>query len=47
MQITAENMDQYAERLSEGTQALLRKYPQSFRVDVYPTHRTGVATQAV
>lgn len=41
--IDAKNMAQYAERLSEGTQALLKKYPDSFRVDVYPTHRTGVA----
>ncbi|MGR6617031.1 DUF1329 domain-containing protein [Pseudomonas rhodesiae] len=46
-QITAQNLGQYAERLSEGTQALLKKYPDSFRVDVYPTHRTGVAPQYV
>ncbi len=45
--ITADNMSQYAEHLSEGTQALLRKFPQSFRVDVYPTHRTGIAPQQV
>lgn len=46
-QISAQNMGQYAEHLSEGTQALLKKYPDSFRVDVYPTHRTGVAPQYV
>lgn len=46
-QISAQNMGQYAEHLSEGTQALLKKYPESFRVDVYPTHRTGVAPQYV
>ena len=45
-QITAANMAEHAERLSEGTQALLNKFP-SFRLDVYPTHRTGVASQQV
>lgn len=44
--ITAANMAQYADKLSDGTKALLKKYP-SFRVDVYPTHRTGVAPQWV
>lgn len=46
-QITAQNMGQYADKLSEGTQALLKKYAQSFRLDVYPTHRTGLAPQFV
>src|SRR5262252_3924184 len=30
---------QYGAQLTEGTKALLQKYP-SFRVDVYPTHRS-------
>ena len=29
------------------TQALLRKYPDSYRIDVYPTHRTAAAPQRV
>jgi hypothetical protein len=37
--ITAQNMAQYAAQLGEGQQALLRKYPQSFRLPVYPSHR--------
>jgi len=37
--IDAKNMAQHAGSLTEGTKALLQKYP-SFRVDVYPTHRT-------
>jgi hypothetical protein len=37
--IDARNLDQHAARLSEGAQALLRKYPD-FRIDVYRTHRT-------
>ena len=39
LQIDAKNMAANAAQLTEGTKALLQKYP-SFRVDVYPTHRT-------
>ncbi len=42
LQITAANLAQHADRLSEGLQAMLRKYP-TFRIDVYPTHRTAAA----
>lgn len=45
--INAANMAQHADKLTEGTQALLKKYPQSFRVDVYKTHRTAAAPQWV
>jgi hypothetical protein len=44
--ITAKNMDQYAEKLGEGAKGLLKKYP-TFRIDVYPTHRTAAAPQCV
>lgn len=47
VQITAKNMAQYADKLSDGTQALLKKHPDTFRVDVYPTHRTASAPQWV
>ncbi|CAJ0896172.1 DUF1329 domain-containing protein [Ralstonia flatus] len=46
LQITAQNMGQHAGKLTEGTMALLKKYP-TFRVDVYPTHRTAGAPQWV
>jgi hypothetical protein len=39
LQIDAKNMAANAAQLTEGTKALLEKYP-GFRVDVYPTHRT-------
>jgi hypothetical protein len=39
LSITSKNMGQYAGKLTEGTKALLQKYP-TFRLDVYPTHRT-------
>jgi hypothetical protein len=45
--ITAQNMAQYAGNLSAGTQAMLKKYPDSYRLEVYPTHRTAAAPQAV
>lgn len=38
--ITAKNMDQHLDKLSEGVQALFKKYPDTFRMDIYPTHRT-------
>ncbi|MEO8805890.1 MAG: DUF1329 domain-containing protein [Burkholderiaceae bacterium] len=46
LSITAANMAQYADKLSDGSKALLKKYP-SYRLDVYPTHRTGIAPQWV
>lgn len=45
--ITAKNMVNYADKLTEGTKALLKKYPDSYRVDVYPTRRTAAAPQYV
>ncbi len=38
--ITAKNMAQYSDKLSEGVKAMLKKYP-TYRLDVYKTHRTG------
>lgn len=45
--INAKNMAQYAEQLTEGSKALMQKYPETFRIDVYKTHRTAIAPQAV
>ena len=36
--VTAANMAQYADKLSEATKELLKRYP-TFRIDVYPTRR--------
>jgi hypothetical protein len=44
--ITGRNVDQYAGKLSAATIAMLKKYP-NYRVDVYPTHRTGGAPEWV
>lgn len=40
--ITAQNMDKYADRLSDGVKALLQN-KKGFRLDVYPTHRPAAA----
>ncbi|MBI5442438.1 MAG: DUF1329 domain-containing protein [Deltaproteobacteria bacterium] len=45
--ITAKNMDQYADKLTDGVKAMLKKHPNTYRLDVYPTRRTGVAPQWV
>lgn len=37
--VTAQNMAQYADKLSDGQKAMLQKYPQAFRIPVYPSHR--------
>jgi len=37
--VDASNMAEYADKLTEGTKALMQKYP-SYRVDVFPTHRS-------
>jgi hypothetical protein len=47
LQVTAANVAQHTAKLSDGTQALLKKYPDSFKVNVYPTHRTAAAPQYV
>lgn len=45
--INAGNVDEYADKLSEGTVAMLKRYPESYRLDIYPTHRTGGGPQWV
>ncbi|MES2260979.1 MAG: DUF1329 domain-containing protein [Pseudomonadota bacterium] len=44
--VNAKNMEQYVDKLSDGSKALLKKYPD-FRIDVYPSHRTAAAPQWV
>ena len=45
--ITAANADQYKDKLSPGTLAMLKKYPDTYRLDIYPSHRTFAAPQWV
>lgn len=46
LSITADNMAQYADRLTEGAKELLKR-DASYRIDVYPTHRTVALPKAV
>ena len=39
--ITAQNMDQYADRLTEGQKNLLKSYPEAYKMPVYPSHRSA------
>ncbi|MES2917221.1 MAG: DUF1329 domain-containing protein [Pseudomonadota bacterium] len=39
--ITAQNMNQYADKLADGQKALFRAYPQTFKMNVYPSRRTA------
>ncbi|MHA4869541.1 DUF1329 domain-containing protein [Duganella sp. PWIR1] len=46
LSITAANVAQHADKLSDGTKALLAKAP-GMRIDVYPSHRSAVFSQAI
>ena len=39
--ITAANVAQYQDRLSAGQMAMLKRYPDSYKIPVYPTHRSA------
>lgn len=45
--ITEKNMGQYADKLTEGTMALLKKYPQTLNLNVYRSRRTAAYPQWV
>lgn len=44
--INAANMVQYQDKLTPGVVEMMTKFPD-FRIDVYPTHRTGICPQWV
>jgi hypothetical protein len=43
--ITAANVEQYSEQLSEGQRAMFKTYPDTFKMKVYPSHRTYQAPE--
>ncbi|WP_212810511.1 DUF1329 domain-containing protein [Pseudomonas sp. Ost2] len=45
--ITAQNAAQYQERLTPGQLAMLRRYPDSYRMQVYPSHRSASLPDSV
>ena len=45
--ITAENLDKYKDKISPGVLELFKKNPDTFRMDVYPSHRPTCMPQWV
>ena len=45
--VTAANMGQYANKLTEGHKKLLQTYKSSFKMIVYPTHRSAAYPQRI
>jgi hypothetical protein len=45
--VTAGNMGQYSARLTEGHKKLLQTYRNTFKMIVYPTHRSAAAPQRI
>ncbi len=45
--ITNNNVSEYADKLSEGHKALLKTYPDTFKLNVYQTRRTAAAPQRI
>ena len=39
--ITAQNMEQYKDKLTPGQQAMFKRYPESYKMPVYTTHRSA------
>jgi hypothetical protein len=45
--ITASNYSEYADKLTVGQQALFAKYPDTYKMPIYQSHRTAAAPQSV
>ena len=45
--ITADNVDEYADKLTEGQKALLKTYPDTYEMHIYPTRRSAAFPQRI
>jgi hypothetical protein len=45
--ITADNVDQYADKLTVGQRALFATYPDTYLMNVYPTRRSAAVPQRI
>ncbi|MEE4190483.1 MAG: DUF1329 domain-containing protein [Halieaceae bacterium] len=45
--ISAANLDDYRDKLSDGQVALLERYPETYYLPVYPSHRVATYPQSV
>ena len=45
--ITAQNVDQYKDKLTPGQLAMFKRYPTSYKIPVFPTHRTATVPASI
>ncbi|WP_085584793.1 MULTISPECIES: DUF1329 domain-containing protein [unclassified Pseudomonas] len=45
--ITAQNVEQYKDKLAPGQYAMFKRYPDTFKMPVYPSHRGATVPDAV
>ncbi len=45
--ITAQNVDQYKDKLTPGQVAMFKRYPDSYKIPVYKTHRSATVPKNV
>ena len=45
--ITAQNVEQYKAKLSPGQLAMFKRYPETFKMPVYPSHRSATLPEKV
>src|SRR5690606_142275 len=45
--ITAQNAEQYKDKLTPGQLAMFKRYPESYRIPVFTTHRTATLPASV
>jgi hypothetical protein len=45
--ITAANAEQYKDKLSPGQMAMFKRYASTYKIPVYPSHRSAAAPQAI
>jgi hypothetical protein len=45
--ITAQNLDQYKDKITPGIAEMFKRAPETWKINVYPTHRPAAAPQKV
>ncbi|MCQ4251589.1 DUF1329 domain-containing protein [Pseudomonas stutzeri] len=45
--ITAQNADQYKDKLTAGQQAMFKRYPETYKIRVFPTHRSAAVPDRI
>ncbi|MDG9924295.1 MULTISPECIES: DUF1329 domain-containing protein [unclassified Pseudomonas] len=45
--ITAANAEQYQDKLSAGQLAMFKRYPETYKIPVYPSHRSAALPDAI